>query len=310
MYSIDINFLNDREPIPESGRKAKGPKVEIPGKAALMAGGAAAAAFLLITGGALAYLKLVKIPQLEAEKQEIETQLQAFLAKQQELQTIQGNIQLIEGQTQALGSVFNFIKPWSALMQDLRDRLPPGVRVSKIEQKEDKEAAKAKAAQAQAQSKAKKDDKAKEAAPTPPAAPTPSVITISGTATSFTDVNDFLLVLQRSAFLQGEPTVTRLVKAELVENASEKVDVSDANFEGELGKVVEYEIQTQITTEASSEILSELRSKGSVGLVNRVRQLQDIQVIPPSPAAAPTAEPGKPGAKPEPAKTDAKKPTT
>jgi type IV pilus assembly protein PilN len=188
--------------------------------------------------------------------------------------------------------------------------LPPGVRVSKIEQKEDKEAAKAKAAQAQAQSKAKKDDKAKEAAPPPPADPTPSVITISGTAASFSDVNDFLLVLQRSAFLQGESNITRLVKAELVENGSEKVDVSDANFEGELGNVVEYEIQTQITTESASELLSELRSKGSVGLVNRIRQLQDIQVIPPSSAGSAPAQPGKPGAKPEPEKSDAKKPTT
>ncbi|MGC1196494.1 MAG: PilN domain-containing protein, partial [Geitlerinemataceae cyanobacterium] len=104
-----------------------------------------------------------------------------------------------------------------------------------------------------------------------------STIEVSGTAASFTDVNDLVIMLQRSSFLDGSKT--RLVTSELKENPSQEVQASEANFDGELGQVVEYTIQTQLSTVPASQQLNELQRKGAVGLVKRIRQLQEIGVL-------------------------------
>jgi type IV pilus assembly protein PilN len=264
MYSIDINFLKDREPI----EQRKGPRrsVDIPGKAALIAGGGVAVAFLAATAGFWAYYNLISIPKLEQEKQELETQLNAYLAKQQELQQITGETDLIQKQAKALATVFDYVKPWSALIQDLRDRTPPGVRISQIEQIPPEPA-----------SAPPPPSPGAEGQPAPVSAPPPSNIKFSGTAASFSDVNDLVIMLQRSSFLDGAKT--RLVTAELKENSSEAVQGSAVNFDGELGQVVEYTIQTQLSPIPASQQLNELQRKGAVGLVNRIRKLQEIGVL-------------------------------
>jgi type IV pilus assembly protein PilN len=268
MYSIDINFLKDREPLePKRGEKRS---VEIPGKAALIAGGGVAVAFLAAVGGAWAYFNFINIPQLEKDREELETQLNAYLAKQQELQQITGETDLIQKQAKALATVFDYVKPWSALLQDLRDRTPPGVRISTIEQLPPDPAATQAAPQPAPSPGA-------EGQPAPVSAPPPSIIKISGTAASFTDVNDLAIMLQRSNFLDGSKT--RLVTSELKENPSAAVQASETNFEGELGQVVEYTIQTQLNPVPASEQLNELQRKGAAGLVNRIRKLQEIGVL-------------------------------
>ncbi|MGB3238989.1 MAG: PilN domain-containing protein [Geitlerinemataceae cyanobacterium] len=264
MYSIDINFLKDREPI--EPRKGPSPSVEIPGKAALLAGGGVALAFLAAVGGYWAYLNLIRIPVLEKEKQELETQLNAYIAKQQELQQITTETNLIQQQAKALATVFDYVKPWSALMQDLRDRTPPGVRISQIEQLPPDPA-----------SAPPPPAAGEEGQAVPVSAPPLSPIEVSGTAASFTDVNDLVIMLQRSSFLDGSKT--RLVTSELKENPSQEVQASEANFDGELGQVVEYTIQTQLSTVPASQQLNELQRKGAVGLVKRIRQLQEIGVL-------------------------------
>lgn len=265
MYSIDINFLKDPFRQPSEPGKKQRRSVEIPGKAALLAGGGAALAFLAATGGFWAYLNLISIPGLEKQKQELETQLNAYLAKQQELQQITSETALIQTQAKALATVFDYVKPWSALMQDLRDRTPPGVRISDIEQVPP------------TTSSTPAPAPSPGAAPAPVPAPPPSTIKVSGTAASFSDVNDLVIMLQRSSFLDGPNT--RLVTAELKENPSQEVQASEVNFEGELGKVVEYTIQTQLSPVPASQQLNELQRKGATGLVNRIRQLQEIGVI-------------------------------
>jgi type IV pilus assembly protein PilN len=266
MYSIDINFLNDPFRKPIEPRKGTGKSVEIPGKAALIAGGGVAIAFLAAVGGFWAYLNLISIPNLEKEKQELETQLNAYLAKQQELQQITSETDLIQKQAKALATVFDYVKPWSALMQDLRDRTPPGVRISNIEQ-----------VPPEPSSAPPPPSPTAEGQPAPVPAPPPSNIKVSGTAASFSDVNDLVIMLQRSSFLEGSKT--RLLTAELKENPSEGVQASDANFDGELGQVVEYTIQTQLSAIPASQQLNELQRKGAAGLVTRIRKLQEIGVL-------------------------------
>ncbi|MBE9040168.1 PilN domain-containing protein [Oscillatoriales cyanobacterium LEGE 11467] len=259
MYSIDINFLNDREPLPETGgRESSRPPLEIPGKAALIAGGGVAVAFLLATAGAWVYFEKVQVPKLEAEKQKLENDLGVVAASEQRLLQIRTETDLVEKQTEALGSVFNYIKPWSALMQDMRDRIPPGVRISTVEQLED-------------ETQAAVDPEA------PPSAPPPSRLEIKGYAKSFNDVNDFTIVLQRSSFLQGSQT--RLLEATLVDNPNQEIQASEDRFEGELKQVVEYTISTQLSSTPATELLPELQRKGAQGLVDRIKTLQQRGVI-------------------------------
>jgi type IV pilus assembly protein PilN len=102
---------------------------------------------------------------------------------------------------------------------------------------------------------------------------------IQGTARSFDDVGYFLVTLKRSPFFKGDET--QLVKAQLVENRT-KLEVPKTQTQGQrvtytLPKVVEYTISTSISDTPASELLRELDRKGAVGLVTRIRTLQEIQ---------------------------------
>ena len=48
----------------------------------------------------------------------------------------EAEITAIKTETQALVSVFDQIKPWSAMLQVLRDRIPARVRIESIKQTE------------------------------------------------------------------------------------------------------------------------------------------------------------------------------
>jgi type IV pilus assembly protein PilN len=109
---------------------------------------------------------------------------------------------------------------------------------------------------------------------------------ISGLARSFDEVNYFLLTLQRSPFLKNNET--QLMSAELVKNPN-RVQVNvpgnrtqqGATVTYELPKTVQYKIQTTVSDVPASELLRELDRKGAVGLVTRIRTLQEKGVIQP-----------------------------
>lgn len=266
MYSIDINFLNDRpEYRPESAAAPAGERrsIEIPGKAVLIGGTAVAVAFLAAVGGAFIYLKQFEIPQLEAEIADLEAELSSYLQKEQQYKQIQQETQQIKAQTQALAGVFNYITPWSALLQDLRDRQPGGVRISEVRQIE--------------------YDASRPPSGLPKPEPTetgrpPSLVTISGIAKSFSDVNDFVVVLQESSLFKG--SATQLIAAEMTDYQARSQTYDDNAPTGlEFEQVVEFELVTQIREVPATEILPELQRKGALGLVNRIQQLQSRGVI-------------------------------
>jgi type IV pilus assembly protein PilN len=103
---------------------------------------------------------------------------------------------------------------------------------------------------------------------------------IAGTARSFDDVNYFLLTLQRSSFFKSNET--QLVSAQLVTNPT-KLEVPETKGQSvaqvtyQLPKLVEYKIQTSLNDAPASELLRELDRKGAVGVVTRIRTLQQIQ---------------------------------
>jgi type IV pilus assembly protein PilN len=127
------------------------------------------------------------------------------------------------------------------------------------------------------------DKSAPSPSPSPGAAPPPpatGVIQISGTATSFNDVNDFLLVLQKSKFVK--PDKTRILKAELGEPIKPQpiqVGTNSAPSVAEKDMIklpaeVEFTIQTVLNDVPASELLQELESNKATGLVTRIEALQ------------------------------------
>ncbi|MBD1921569.1 PilN domain-containing protein [Microcoleus sp. FACHB-831] len=269
MYSLDVNFLKDRPDfVNERSNKPKKEKTPIGTMVPLIAGVAVGLLLPGAVGGLLWYLNQ-QTAQLEQEGSQLDTQLASQTQKQNEIKSITQQTTTIQGETQALASVFNQIKPWSAMLQEVRDRIPPGVQIKTIVQTE-------------------------QAAPAPAATPAPNAqaqttplpianLEISGTARSFNDVNDFLLTLQRSSFLKKDST--QLVSASLVANPTTlelpKTQAQAANVKIELPKVVEYKIQTSLTDVPSSELVRELDRKGAVGIVSRIRNLQTKGVIQP-----------------------------
>lgn len=139
MYNIEINFLNDRpEYRPESVRaKPSRQRRDRSGNGAVIAGAGVALAFLALVGGFWVYLVQLEIPRLQAERDELDEELGNYQRQEDRLRQIQEEVQQIRTQTDALAGVFNYISPWSALLQDLRDRTPSGVRIQNVQQSDE-----------------------------------------------------------------------------------------------------------------------------------------------------------------------------
>jgi len=221
---------------------------------------------------------------LAQRQAELDSELAALQAQLSEVDTINQQISAINTEVQALGSVFNQIKPWSALLQDIRDRVPANVRIGLIEQLSDEDSAAATAATQPSPAASPADPNAPadpEAAP-PPAPPATSVIQVSGLARSFDDVNDFVLTLKRSPFLEAEET--RLLTAQLIDNPTQiefGEGIQAGNIEVELPQVVEYTISSRLTDLPASELFQDLERTLAVGLTARIQALRERGVIQP-----------------------------
>ncbi len=123
-----------------------------------------------------------------------------------------------------------------------------------------------------------------------------SKIEIVGTAKSFEEVNNFMLTLKQSAFFNPDETqlisavlnksVTPLTTNVSPENSGQSISpaeqiAKDKVAKLSLPKVVEYKIQTSIKRVPASDLMRELEQKGAVGLVTRLRSIQQQQVTKP-----------------------------
>lgn len=266
MYSVDTNFLKDREIDQLNTTKVSKPKKKITlGEMFPLFGGIVAGAVPLVAVvGLLIFANLQKksaSQSLASLKQEL-TQLEA---KNQKIQQIKAEIAQAESEAQTFASVFNRVKPWSAILQDLRDRIPAGVQIVSLKQTETLPG---------------KNRNAKEGEPAPQL---PEIkLTIEGLARNYTAVNDFLLTLQKSQFLQKDQT--SIETAQLVDNPFnlELPEIEDGpEIEVDLPKVVKYKIIAQFNDKPTSELIRELDRKGAVGLVTRIRTLESKGVIKP-----------------------------
>lgn len=272
MYSLDINFLNDRpEYKPDASRRFKG-KAAAPTdtRKPLIYGAIAGLLPLLLGLGAWFFLQRQN-DELAQQSTELDSQLQNLQASKQKLEATQTQVKNVRDETRSLASVFDNIKPWSALLRDIADRTPANVRVFQIRQlPPDRVTATPTATPSPAPGGAP--------AAAPASTQPPVRVELVGEAASFNDVNDFLLVLKKSELLNANET--RIVSAE---QETENRTVTSLNLPGTqsragglptLPRLIRFRIQTALNGVPSSELLQTLDSKGAAGLVTRIDALK------------------------------------
>lgn len=289
MYSLDINFLNDRPEIKPDKRRSPKQKVAIsPDDRRPLFLGVAALVFFPAVAAALWGILMLRNGDLERQQADLDTQLGNLEADKKNLESIQQEAKVAADEAQALATVFNQIKPWSAMAQDIRDRLPSAVQLVAIKQIQPK------------------DQPAPQPSPgAAPQQPVSGLIEIQGMANSFNDVNDFMLTLQQSNFLK--PEATQVVTAELGEESTlqlpeipgQNKQKEDLGFDirpPKLPRRVKFTLKTALSDVPASELIRELDRKGAVGLVNRIEALKARGIIQPgaspTPQATPSAAPG------------------
>lgn len=234
MYTLDINFLSDR--VADEAQAAERPPIA--DSQFLIYGGAAAVVAFAIVGGAFLVLN--------SQNEGIQSELSALTAKESQLnskltalKTQETELQAIEARTGELVNLFVGNFPVSAITDDIRKRTPITVQVEAI---------------TQASVAASPTDRAK------------TTISLTGKATSYNELNDFLLLLKASPLLEDKDTV--LVSSSLLPATSDK------NF-----NLVNFQIITATTSKSPADILPELQKTGADGLVTRVNLLKQQGVI-------------------------------
>jgi type IV pilus assembly protein PilN len=289
MYSLDINFLNDRpdyKPVAakSSAKKSSGgAKDQMPLIGAVLFAIGVNAAVM----GAW-WWATNQNTQLANEQADLDQKLATLNTQANTIKAINAETDKVTAEYKALAGVFDQIKPWSAMLQDLSARTPAGLQIAKIEQIDPLPSAVAAATPRPAATPAASPGASpSSASPTPAAAPTPVVpqqpakVQISGIASTFAQVNDFMLLVQRSPFFLN--TDTKLVAATLKSNPTQ-LQLRKQNAGAELPKlrpVVEYKIETTLSPTGASELLPELRSKQADGLAIRIETLQEKGVLEP-----------------------------
>ncbi|MEH2050325.1 PilN domain-containing protein [Nostoc sp.] len=256
MYSLDVNFLKDRPAYQKKPEGKGGISLKFPtGDLTLVYVGVGIGVGLPVLLGVGWWLLQGKIVELEGTVAQLDQQSKQLDTEIGNLNKIKAETKSVKEETQALVTVFDQIRPWSAMLQDLRDRIPAAVQIKSIKQ----------------------IPPIAVVAGQPPNNPAGG-LEITGLARSFNDVNDFLLSLQQSQFLK--PTETRIITAGLV-NAPLPPSVGQPT-NGVIIKppqVVEYTIQSSMNDVPASELIRELEKKGTVGLVTRIRSIQQTGVI-------------------------------
>jgi type IV pilus assembly protein PilN len=224
MYSLDINFLNDREVVAEAGEERQ----PLADKQFLIGGGVLALVAIAVAAGAYFFIQYSS-QGLQEESAKLTSKEQTLDAKLKEIATAETAVKAIDDRTDALVKLFVGSIPPSAILQDIRARAPGNVQVVSIDQ-------------------------------------SGKGIKIVGLSTSYDGVNDFLLLLQSSPYLNIE--TTKLGSAKL---RAESKDIKVS--------VIDYEITSTLVDKSAIELLPELQKSGAEGTVTRIKLLQQKGAI-------------------------------
>jgi type IV pilus assembly protein PilN len=278
MYNLDINFLRDRSPresIDSNRNLAKKKEPSLADKIPLALG---ACAFILAPATTFIYLKNVQASTgvVNTEIKQIESEIADLGNQNKKIEAAETELKKVEQETAALVGVFEKIKPWAAIMQEVSDRTPPGVLVESMQQTVIAGSAPAAKEPVVLTGSGVDPKKAKADATPPPAPVVPDEIGIelTGVARTFEDVNDFVLFLQRSPFFKRQQV--RLKEATMtdfpVEIANKDEVPKDATLEIPQG--VKFSISAQLNSAPASELKAEIAKKGSIGLATRLNTLE------------------------------------
>lgn len=266
MYSLDINFLNDRPDYKPAERKPRpGEKGKPVDQTPILIGlGVAMGLNALMAGGWFVLNR--QNATLSREVAALDVQLGEKNVQVEALDRIYAEARQTNEETDALALVFNEIKPWSALSQEMAEIMQiAGVRITNVRQTEPTAEANA---------------TPEEEGQTPPRQT--AQVTMEGNAGSFGQLNDFILLVNQSPFFDGSKT--RLVSARLQDNPIRLVIADGSPVSGDLPDlqpVVQFNIETRLSSASASELLPLLRANGAVGLVNRIETLTQQGVIRP-----------------------------
>jgi type IV pilus assembly protein PilN len=253
MYSIEINFLKDRGLVDvgkPTGLGFKKPEIDVKKNLPIFIGGGLMALFPILAGLSILWLNFEQA-KVQKEIAELDAKIQEIEAKKKEIASLTEKKDKINSDNAALAQVFTQIKPWSAILQDISDQIPMGVQVERIQERLTEEGKKQ--------------------------------LLITGIGQSYNGVNDFLLTLQRADFLNNKGTSLKI--AQEVDNSS-TVELPKAadeekgqNADIELPPVVSYTIISEFNETPANELLPVLQRKGAVGLVSRIRTLENKGLI-------------------------------
>lgn len=268
MYGIDINFLNDRADRPvDAIVPVKKTAANSASKLPLLAGLGVAIAACAGVGG---YWLILQNQQkgLMAESGVLDSQLAELQQKLAQVDTVRQQTQAVESEVQALASVFERIRPWSAIVRDIQGRVPGRTQIARLVQTAPAAAADPAVAGAPA-----------PAAPAAGASASTSAaggLELGGNACSFNDVNDFLLTLKSSPFLESESV--KITEASLGAEVPGRCPGEVEN--GAPLALVTYTITGDIKSIPATALLDELnRQQESTGLAARIRALQATGAI-------------------------------
>jgi len=279
MYSLDVNFLNDRAE--RTTEVAGGPRArEVSASPRPLYIGALIGLLLPALAGGLWFFLQAQRSSLQAELDELNAELVNVQAALQEVERIRAEVQQIDAENTALATVFDQIQPWSALLQDIRTRTPAGIQVANITQTQPEPVQPAAPATPPPADPNNPEGAEVPAAPPPPEFPPPR-LQIQGIARSFDDVNDFVLLLRQSPFLTSESV--QLVSSTLEEYPAEIQfpEGVEPAVDVELPDVVNFQIDASLTNRPASELLQNMRSALAVGLPARIDALRDLGVVEP-----------------------------
>jgi len=254
MYSLDINFLKDRPVYQNKSDKKGGSKLPAGDPKPIFLGVGIGLCLPILAGAGLWVLQM-KNGELEQTISQLEQEVNKLDAEIGNINKIKEQTNGVKAETQSLVTVFDQIRPWSAMLQDLRDRIPAAVQIENVRQLPPTPGAEGKP-------------------PTNPA----GGIEITGLARSFNDVNDFLLSLQQSHFVKSSES--KITTATLVDAPVSATAAPTAKVPIKPPQVVRYTIQSSLSDVPASELMRELEQKGTVGLVARIRSIQQTGVIP------------------------------
>ncbi len=291
MYSLDINFLKDRSPEEQGGggggRQPSQPINKIP----ILIGLGVAIVPLLGVGGFWLFVQK-QTNDLAAEKDRLEANLQAQIKDQTELNNLLTETNQAKFETQSLANIFTQVKPWSALLEELREITPEGIQIKSLAQTIVPNPNYAPPPPpAAAPPPAPPPTPGAPPAPPPAAAPPPppppistippttSQIDITGVARSYEEVNDFVLRIKKSRFFKKEQTVLMSADLSPVNLLLDQQQKKTIDLDAKISDMVNFRIQTLVTDSPASDLIKELQKNRADGLVTRLKVLEEKGVF-------------------------------